>query len=140
MADGRWIFVGRARAMAHPQAKLNAWLVLSALYFAVLAALQIAGWIGGGVFQVLMALPILNLITAVAIILRWPFAHPLTIAMIGLQIGAVFLIGWFGPDPILSSFVVAGLAVGLYFAEGGRPNLIYRHRYWSTKPREDSDV
>jgi len=138
--EGHWVFVGRARAMAHPKAKLNLGLVLCAVYFAILAGLQFAGAMQTGTLKVLLALPILNLLASTAIILRWPFAYSLVIVMVAFQIGVVFIFGRFRPDPLILAQVVAGLAVALYFAEGGRPNLIYRHRYWSTKPQEDADV
>lgn len=140
---GRWIFVGRARAQAHPQFKLSIGLVLSALYFTLLAgvgfsnAMQILS--AHFTFWVFLLVPVVNLLTAVAIVMLWPFAHPLALFMIGLQIGVTFLFGRFEPEPYILFVITAGLAVGLYFFEGGRPNLIYRHRYYTRKPREGDD-
>lgn len=140
---GRWIFVGRAKAQAHPQYKLGLGLWLSALYFTVLAAVGLVNGrliFGSDMSLLLYLIPLINLITAVAIVMRWPFAHPLVMLLVGVLIGGMFLFGRFSPEPYPLAVVVCGLAVGLYFFEGGRPNLIYRHRYYSRKPREDGDV
>ena len=64
-----------------------------------------------------------------------------------LSTGAARVMAWIGelpdsttlfrPEPSLLAQVVGGLAVGMYFAEGIRPNLIYRHRFYRHEERMD---
>ncbi len=112
--EWQWVYVGRAAALAHPLARPSLGLWVSKLFVmfqATLAVLSLIlldmhwGW------QVWLASVVaLDIGTLLALGLGAPIAYPLMFAVLALAFTF--------STPLL-----------VYWADGVRPNLIYRHRF-----------
>ncbi len=124
MREWEWVYVGRSFARAHDLHRLSPmiWLVglgVSAcmtliwmrLYFAP-ASPHLLVWVGAIGFYALTLMALLRL---------WPVAYPMV-------------------SFALVPAIPFSLPLMVYWADGVRPNLIYRHRFERLIPKETQDV
>ncbi|SFJ29319.1 hypothetical protein [Jannaschia pohangensis] len=111
--EWQWVYVGRDAARAHPAFALSIGPVLTCA--ALLAIIAVWTW-GGVIFWPLVAFEAL---TVLAILCKWPVAYPMTFAA------------------LVPAFPVTAPLM-MYWADGVRPNLIYRHRFERLVPPEES--
>ena len=107
--EWEWVYTGRDFSRSHPEGRLSIGILLTlvAIFFVWFFIMQLTGPIGPVLHVVYLGLCIM---TTVAALRRSPITYPLVFFL---------LVPGF---PFTAPFMV-------YWADGVRPNLIYRHRY-----------
>jgi hypothetical protein len=119
--EWEWVYTGRQFIWQHPGYRISGGIALTGLVL----ILSVAVWWfialqTGHPSSWPWALTALNAFTLLAMVMRWPFAYPL-----------VFIC-------LLPLFPLSA-PIMVYWADGTRPNLIYRHRFERLRP-EAPDV
>lgn len=124
MIEWEWVYVGRSFAQGHALNRFSPMLMLVAASLVVVLALSWTVWVQMAVVPrpgLWGALLVLVTVTLIGLWRRWPVAYPL-----------VFL--------CLAPAFPLSLPLIFYWADGRRPNLIYRHRFERLVPMETSHV
>ncbi|MEX3016293.1 hypothetical protein [Gymnodinialimonas hymeniacidonis] len=124
-----WVFTGADYVTEHPLNRLSLGLWLSVVAFVVAAALVLFDLAMGLAAWWEWALVLVFVLPIWPILARQPVAYPM---VIGAFIAAVLTL-----SPVLMALMAPVL---VYWVDGVRPNLIYRHRFERMLPPGGPDV